>query len=531
MFTRNGVTGAAFLIALLFGGGWIAPAVGQVFTDITATAGIGLASELTESLAWGDYDNDGDPDLYLTINGPNHLFRNDGGGVFTDVTVEAGVGAATFSVGTAFGDLDNDGDLDLYVVTFSSGTDVLYRNDGPTGPGGAYVFTDVTAPAGVTIERSSRGMAYIDYDRDGLLDIYVNAIGDDILYHNLGNLQFQDVAASVGIVNIDGQGVGVVSTDINDDGLLDLFTGNRTFDPNRLFINDGGTFSDITVAAGIDKFGLGMGVLSFDYDNDLDMDLYWTSWPAVSNALYENLTPTTFIDVAAAAGTLDPNGWGISCNAGDIDNDGWEDFFVTNGFDPSTTPNVLFRNNGNKTFSNVTALLGGGAFDGRGVAFADFDLDGDLDLCVTADAGDSNRLWRNDTANGNRWFTVSLIGTCSNRSGIGARIEVRTDLRTTVKEVSGGAGRGSSNDLPVEFGLGGATSIQQVRITWPSGFVQSLGPAALDQRLVVTEPEACAGNIPTVSEWGLVVFALTLLTAGSVLTRSHGARSCSANAA
>ena len=253
MFTRNSSASAVIFVSMLFSDGWIAPAVGQTFTDISATAGIGLTSELTESLAWGDYDNDGDPDLYLTVNGPNHLFRNDGGGVFTDVTAEAGVGVDTFSVGTAFGDLDNDGDLDLYVVTFSTGTDLLYRNDGPTGPGGAYVFTDVTALAGVTIERSSRGMGYIDFDEDGLLDIYVNSIGDDILYHNLGNLQFQDVAASSGILNIAGQGVGVVPTDIDNDGLVDLFTGNRSSDLNRLFLNDGGTFSDITVSGGIDN--------------------------------------------------------------------------------------------------------------------------------------------------------------------------------------------------------------------------------------------------------------------------------------
>ncbi len=500
---------------------WVASgaARAQVFTDVTATAGIGNPGDLTESLAWGDYDNDGDPDLYLAVDGPNKLYRNDGGGVFTDVTTQAGVGHTGFSVGCAFADLDNDNDLDLYIVSFGSGPDVLYRNDGPVGPGGAYQFTDVAAAAGITLEGSSRGMGYIDYNRDGLLDIYVNAIGPDLLYRNDGNLTFTNVASQFGIDLNSGQGVGVVASDIDNNGWVDLFTGNRSFDLNRLFFNNDGVLTDSTTSAGITETGLGMGVLAFDYDNDLDMDLYWTSWPTTANALYENITGTTFTNVAATSGTTDPLGWGISCNAGDVDNDGWEDFFVTNGFDASTTPNVLFRNNGDKTFTDVTAALGGGAFDGRGAAFADFDGDGDLDLCVTADLPDSNRLWRNDTVNSNHWLTLRLTGTCSNRSAVGARIEVTTDIRTTVKEVSGGAGRGSANDLPVEFGLGAATQVTQIVIRWPNGFMQTMGPVAMDQLLTVQEPAGCRPNVPATSEWGLFVIAVVLLTTGTIFVR------------
>ncbi len=210
-----------------------------VFTDVTEEAGVALTESLTESVAWGDYDDDGDEDLYLTVDGPNHLFRNDGGGGFTDVTAAAGVGNQGFSVGTAFGDLDNDGDLDLYVVNFSGGLDVLYRNDGPVGAGGAHRFTDITRAAGTNIERSSRGMAFVDYDRDGLLDIFVMAIGRNILYRNLGGLRFVNVAGSLGVDQFD-QGVGVVAADINDDGWPDLFTGNRSNDLSNLFLNRGG---------------------------------------------------------------------------------------------------------------------------------------------------------------------------------------------------------------------------------------------------------------------------------------------------
>jgi len=468
------------------------PGATPIFTDISAGAGVSLPGTLNESLAWGDYDNDGDQDLYLTNNGENKLFRNDGAGAFSDVTATAGVGHTGFSVGTAFGDLDNDGDLDLYVVTFSTGLDALYRNDGPVGPGGAYTFTDIAATAGIVVDRSSRGVAMVDHDKDGLLDLYVNAIGDDILYRNLGGLQFQDVASTLGVPP-SGQGVGIVATDVDHNGWIDLFTGNRSSEPNSLFMQDQGTFIDVAQTAGIDELGLGMGVLSFDYDNDLDFDLYWTTWPGSDilpqpNALYENVDGDSFTDVAQASGTADPDGWGISCNAGDANNDGWEDFFVTNGFSDTSTPNVLFVNQGDGSFADETVVLGGGQFDGRGAAFADIDNDGDLDLCVTAGVDDDTRLWRNETATTDRWVVFDLQGTCSNRSAIGARIEVTTDLRTTVKEVSGGAGRGSQNSLPVEFGLGSATAVLEVTVFWPSGIVQRLAGVALDQYHAVVEP-------------------------------------------
>ncbi len=467
-----------------------APAASQVvFTDITEQAGVALTELLIESVAWGDYDNDGDEDLYLTGDGRNRLFRNDGGGNFTDVTDTARVGNSRFSVGTAFGDLDNDGDLDLYVVNFDVGPDVLYRNDGPVGPGGAYRFTDITAAARTTLERSSRGMAFVDYDRDGLLDIFVLAIGPNILYHNEGNLRFRNVAGALGVAQND-QGVGVVAVDIDDNGWPDLFTGNRSGDPSNLYLNHGGEFDDIASSAGIKARGLGMGVAAFDADNDLDIDLYWTAWPQVSNAMYENRGGLEFENVGPASGTDDPRGWGISVNAGDVDLDGWQDFFVTNGFDNSSAPNVLFLNDRDGSFSDITATIGGGDFDGRGVAFADFDNDGDLDLVVAADAGQATRLWRNDSATGNHWLGLRLRGTESNASAIGARVVVRTAAGAMVQEVSGGAGRGSQNSLPLEFGLGAAAVVDELVVRWPSGTVQTFRNVAVDQYLDLTEPVA-----------------------------------------
>ncbi|MDY7109317.1 MAG: CRTAC1 family protein [Planctomycetota bacterium] len=484
------------------------------FTDISAEAGVGLPGELTESVAWGDYDNDGDEDLYLTNNGSNRLFRNDGGGDFTDVTDVAGVGDDRFSVGVAFGDLDNDGDLDLYVVHFSDGLDALYRNNGPVGPGGAYTFTDVADEAGLDQEQSSRGMAFLDYNRDGRLDIYVVAIGENILYENLGDLQFVDVAPELG-VNANDTGVGVVCSDLDNNGWVDIFTGNRSSNLNRLYLNDGGLFTDATEDAGIDATGLGMGVLAFDHDNDLDLDLYWTTWPGggmepTPNAFYDNNGDATFTNITDDTGTADPLGWGISGNAGDIDNDRFQDFFVTNGFDDGTTPNVLFHNQQDETYVDVTSTLSGGAdVDGRGAAFDDFDQDGDLDLVLTTDAENETRLWRNDSAHDHHWLTLTLVGRSSNWSAIGARIEVTAGGMTTVQEVSGGAGRGSFNSLPVEFGLGEADAVESITIRWPNGYVQTVTDVTADQRVKIVELDIAGGPavdtedlLFLLAEWG-----------------------------
>ena len=284
--------------------------------------------------------------------------------------------------------------------------------------------------------------------------------------------------------------MGVVAVDIDNNGWPDLFTGNRSNDRSNLYLNDGGEFTDIATSAGLTKRGLGMGVAAFDADNDLDFDLYWTSWPQVSNAMYENRGELEFDNVELASGTDDPRGWGISVNAGDVDLDGWQDFFVTNGFDNSSSPNVLFLNDRDGSFSDITAAIGGGDFDGRGVAFADFDNDGDLDLVVTADAGQATRLWRNDTATENHWLGLRLRGTASNASAIGARVVVRTAVGAMVQEVSGGAGRGSQNSLPLEFGLGAATVVEKLVVRWPSGTVQTFRNVAVDQYLELTEPRA-----------------------------------------
>ena len=456
------------------------------FTDVTAAARVAFNAEVVESLAWGDYDNDGDEDLFLSTNGLNKLMKNDGNDVFTDVSIDSGLTHSSISTGCAFGDLDNDGDLDLFVVTNSSGVpDLLYENKGAAAN---YTFQSIeNTVSGISDFSSQRGMSFFDFNRDGLLDLYVNANGNDIVYKNLGNLTFEEIASSIGVL-ADNTGVGSVPTDINNDGWIDVFAGNRSSTQNKLFVNNGsGSFIDKSTFAGITDIGLGMGVISFDYDNDLDMDLYWTTWPKDSpvqpNVLYQNQGNETFLNKTFDTGTLDESGWGISANAGDIDNDRFEDFFISNGFSVESSGSVLFRNINGINFQDITfSVLGSSLnWDARGVAFADYDNDGDLDVCLTGGAGVDTKLWRNDTVNPNNWVSFRLEGVASNKSAIGARIEVTANSIITVKEVSGGAGRGSFNSLPVEFGLGNATAITNVKIIWPSGFIENFNAISINQ--------------------------------------------------
>ncbi|HHL31251.1 MAG TPA: CRTAC1 family protein, partial [Oceanospirillales bacterium] len=447
------------------------PSSSQVtFDEVAASAGLSMIASNVESLAWGDYNNDGWEDVYLSANGANTLMQNNGDGTFTNIIDTVGAQEMGWSVGAAFADFDNDGDLDLFLLNFGAAADNLFRNNGAANN---YSYTNVAASAGLTSNTSSsRGVTLIDFNRDGLVDIYVDAIGPNLLYQNMGGLTFVEVATANGVA-AEGTGVGAVMSDIDNNGWPDLFTGNRSSDPNRLYFNSATGFTDVT-SNGIDKVGLGMGVVAFDYDNDLDVDLYWTTWPgagSTANAFYENQN-NQFVDVAVATGTTDTTGWGISANVGDANNDGWQDLFVSNGFDANTGPNVLFVNQGaagNQTFF----IQDMGAFDGRGVAWADFDNDGDLDALVTGGPAADNRLFKNTTVNLNQWLQLQLKGTIGNRSAIGARVEVNTNSGVYMQEVSGGAGRGSQNSLRLHFGLGAATQVNSIFVRWPNGNQQT----------------------------------------------------------
>jgi len=452
-----------------------------VFTDVAAEAGITfrhfeaerstqLPEDMGSGAAWGDYDDDGDPDLYLvnatrlgedglpdSSSGPRSaLYRNDGDGRFTDVTPEAGLATAGEGMGAAWGDYDDDGDLDLVVSRY--GTNVLYRND-------EGVFTDVSAAAGLSGDTGFwTGVSWADFDRDGDLDLYVcgyvryRLTPEDrdktsfqygsvlpytlnpssytpernFLYRNDGGV-FTDVAQQAGVDNPEGRSLSASWADFDADGWPDLYVANDISD-NALYRNRGdGTFVDVSHSAWVADYRGAMGLGIGDWDNDGDTDIFVTHWLAQENALYENLAekmpatetePLHFIDQADMLGlgqiALDFVGWGTAFF--DYDNDGRLDLFVANG---STVPvhddpvrlvpmrNLLFWNAGAGKGYFEVGPVGGPAFTienvGRGAAFADYDGDGDTDVVVNVNGGPA-RLLRNEAPAGNAWLRVVLRG-------------------------------------------------------------------------------------------------------------------------
>ena len=488
-----------------------------------------------------DYDLDGDLDLYL-VNGAtlgtrgadnparDALYENLGGGRFRDVTAEAGVGDPGWGGACAVADYDDDGDPDLYVTNW--GPNVLYRNQGDG------TFRDVTAAAGVGDPRWSLGAAFFDADRDGDLDLYVAnylafdaadpevlarrcnwkggevmcgprgfAGQPDALYLNRGDGTFEPAPPAAGVGADALYGMGVVAGDLDGDGDPDLFVANDSQE-NLLLINDGaGRFADGALAAGVSLSGdgrqqAGMGADLGDVDGDGDQDLFVTNFSDDYHTLYRNEGDLFFTDISAAAG-LDPAtraslGWGGGFL--DYDNDGDLDLFVAGGhvypgveeFDPATgyrQRNLLFENDGRGRFTEVTARAGSGfavARNGRGAAFGDYDDDGDLDVVVVND-GEPPSLLRNDGGNGGHWLKLRLVGRRSNRDGVGAWIRVHARGRVQAREARTSAGYCSAHDPRLHFGLGAATIVERVEIRWPSGVEQTLDALPADHLVTVDE--------------------------------------------
>ena len=485
----------------------------------------------------------------------NALYRNNGDGTFTDVAAAAGVGDLEGKTnGGCAADYDNDGDRDLFVTNW--GNSKLFRNNGP----GAFpdpLFSDVTDPAGLgdpDASYRSMGCAWGDYDRDGFLDFvvvrhlaeddpeafdlrfYAYAVRPLALYHNNGDGTFTEVTHLLGDAtapsgsqgeygNLWGAGFQPAWVDFDNDGDPDLYVINdfgKDIQPNVLWRNDGPgadgawRFEDISQPSGADAAMFGMGLAVGDYDRDGDFDLYVTN--IEDNALLRNNGAQApdqsrdFTETAADAGAgkgmfqrQQRVSWGTVFF--DYDNDGWEDLYVASGHldsDPFTNhrkqPNLLLRNTGQATFADVSSVSG--ADDpgvGRGVAYADFDGDGCLDLYVAnlglAGGGpQSAKLFRNSCAWGQNWLTVKTVGTVSNRDGIGARITVTAGDRAQIREIAAGSSNKSQNMLPAHFGLGAADRVDAVEIRWPSGAVQRLANVSANQQLTVTEPRQVTGT-------------------------------------
>jgi hypothetical protein len=426
-------------------------------------------------VAWGDYDNDGDQDIYLTCPGnPNHLYRNDGGGTFSDVTSTAGsdLGDNGYCYGTAWGDYDNDGDLDLYMAK-SNTWNVLFRNNGNG------TLSRMGTVMGDT--RNSAGVAWGDYDNDGDVDMYVTNLGDyfnrNTLYRNDGGGTFTDVTSTP----LDDTDDGHSHTwgDYDNDGDLDLYVVNDG-QANKLFRNDGGgTFVDVS-AWPLNDAGNGKGAAWGDYDNDGDLDLYLGNTMG-NNKLFRNDGGGSFSDVTPAALA---NLWATYAVAwADYDNDGDLDLFATDWGSQSK----LFRNDGGGTFTDVTGGVLGNTYWCYGAAWADYDKDGDLDLYLGNTQGQSNVLFQNQVGSQNRWLHINLVGVISNKAAIGARVRAVAGGISQIREVSGGSGYCSQNSLTVEFGLGSATAVDTLEIDWPSGHVQRLTAVPVDTIIQIQE--------------------------------------------
>lgn len=458
-----------------------------VFMDIAAQAGVADAG-FGRGVTFGDIDNDDDLDIYVSNeepDPPNRLYVNNGQGQFIDMTGKAGVQSDVDGQGVAFGDFDNDGDLDLFVASFGT-RNSLYRNNGDN------TFTDIAGEAKVDDPGGYGARAGIwgDVDNDGWLDLYVvNQNAPNRLFHNNHNGTFNDIACKAGLcVSGDNAGFsdqGASFADIDNDGDLDLYVaGGGGGIRDLLFRNKGNlTFIEIGAEANVDNDeGPGNGVAFGDIDNDGDLDLYVTNGPGFPNRLYRNDGSGIFSEIGTAAGVAD-NGFGHGVTFADVENDGDLDLFLTN---TSGEQNHLYLNDGRGFFTRVDTVAGlGGTASSLGTAFGDIDTDGDLDLYVVISGG-ANRLYRNE-GNSNKYLFVKTVGTISNRAGIGAKVRVVCNGLSQIREVSGGAGYLSQESLPVEFGLGKATIVDSVFVYWPSGVIQDTTNVSINQVITLEE--------------------------------------------
>ena len=532
-------------------------ATAVVFTDVTKAAGINFTSfsspekkYIVESMNGGvalfDFDGDGRLDIYLlnsyTVEAalakrprpPAALYRNRGDGTFEEVAAKSGVADPGWAMGVAVGDYDNDGFDDLYVTCF--GPNRLYHNQ-RNG-----TFENVTPKAGVGDPRFSTGAAWGDYDRDGDLDLFVANYVDfkledlpqfgkgqlcqyrgipvqcgprglpgsgDVLYRNNGDGTFTDVSKAAKVEDPSGYyGLGVMWTDFDDDGWLDILVANDAT-PNYVYRNNrDGTFTEMGLMMGlaVDENGNeqgSMGISIGDYDRDGRLDVVVTNFADQYNTIYHKNVDGTFTDVSRATKTADVAmpyvGWGTKFF--DYDNDGWLDLMVANGH---VYPQIegaypggiyrqrklFYRNLRDGTFAEAASSLGAALMEpraSRGAAFGDYDEDGDEDIIVN-DLDGPPMLLRNDGGSkAGHWISLKLVGTKSNRNAVGAKVWLKAGGLTQVDEVHGGDSYLSHSDWRLHFGLGAATKVDEVTIRWPGGASEKLTGLSVDRSLTVTE--------------------------------------------
>jgi len=516
------------------------PATGIQFIDVAQRAGLNvpnvwggvehkriIVETKGSGIAFFDYDNDGWLDIYLTngsrldANWPagqaptTHLFKNNRDGTFTDVTAKSGIGRSGWQTGVCVGDYDNDGWDDIFCTFW--GRNILFHNNGDG------TFTDVTRKTGLYQEKGrwGTGCTFLDYDRDGHLDLFVcNFVkldpdhppsmdsaafcqwkgiptmcgprglpGDtDLLYHNNGDGTFTDVSEKAGILKTGPRfSITAVSYDFDNDGWPDIYVAVDSM-PSILFQNNhDGTFTDVAVLSGCaynadghEQAGMGVGVA--DYDCDGWLDIFKTNFADDTSDLYHNNGDGTFTETSFNSGVgIHSNYVAWGCGFIDYDNDGWSDIVQVNGHvypevdkydfgESFKNPRLVYRNLGNGRFKDVSAELGPGIaarYSSRGAAFGDYDNDGAMDMLIL-NMNDPPSLLHNVGGNRQNWIKLKLVGTKCNRTAIGARVWVTTGKHRQVDEVHSGTSVMSQNDLRLHFGLGAADTVDLIEVKWPT---------------------------------------------------------------
>ncbi|MEP6756066.1 MAG: CRTAC1 family protein [Chthonomonadales bacterium] len=524
------------------------------FRDVTQAAGIDFLhvngatgkKYMPETMGSGcavfDFDNDDKQDILLINSEPwansssatMHVYRNLDGTHFRDATVEVGLDVPIYGMGVAVGDYDNDGFEDLF-ITGVGGCKIFHNVPGPDGH--SRRFVDVTKSAGLESPGWATSATWVDYDRDGKLDLFVchyvkwsqktdqffsidgvrksyatpmQYEGESCrLYHNDGRGKFSDVTKAAGIYNPQSKALGVCICDFDQDGWPDLIVANDTT-PNFLFHNEtNGTFKEVAIQSGIGigqsgKAKAGMGVDIADELQTGHESIILTNFAGEQMTLYRWSEGGLYLDAAAPSGIGNASqlylGFGVMFV--DYDGDGWPDILVANGHiqDDALSresgvryeePTLLFRNLGGGKYSDVSASVGAALSNpsvGRGAAWGDFSNTGHPDLLTTSNAGHA-RLLHNENKTGNHWLRIKLVGTRSNRDAIGARVRVRFGEHNLTQMVKGGNSYLSQSDRRLLFGLGKATQAESIEIQWPLGSVQSIGITKSDQAITLTEPK------------------------------------------